>query len=145
MAAARHLNVGDWTAWRWLSAGLPILDTALVSISRIRRGVTLLTGGPITSPIALLPLHRPRMVAVALALGQAGLCTLALFGDRLGATDLGELAGGAVLLGLLAIAVLDSDRWRRQDQVRTAASRRERTDVEHPALVRVPARGADRG
>jgi len=114
MATARHLRAGDANVLAAaLLAGLPILDTALVSFSRTRRGVTILTGGRdhLTHRL-LLALRSPRAVAATLALGQTMLCTLAIAGDDLGVAALGGLSLGAVLLGLLAIAVLDTARWR---------------------------------
>ncbi len=114
MATARHLRVGDASVLAAaLLAGLPILDTALVSFSRTRRGVTLVTGGRdhLTHRL-LLRLRSPRAVATALALVQTALCALALVGDHLGVVALGALALGAVLVGLLAIAVLDTADWR---------------------------------
>jgi UDP-GlcNAc:undecaprenyl-phosphate GlcNAc-1-phosphate transferase len=96
-----------------LLAGIPILDTALVSVSRIRRGVRLTTGGRDHLTHRLLRvLGSPRAVAVALALGQAFLCGIAIAGDQAGAVALTSFAGCAVVLGLVAIAALDTTRWR---------------------------------
>jgi UDP-GlcNAc:undecaprenyl-phosphate/decaprenyl-phosphate GlcNAc-1-phosphate transferase len=96
-----------------LLAGLPILDTALVSISRVRRGVSLVTGGRDHLTHRLLRvLGSPPAVAAALGAIQAFLCTLAIVGDQLGVVALTSLAGAAVLLGVIAIAALDSPKWR---------------------------------
>src|SRR5205085_10468953 len=66
-------------------AGLPILDTALVTISRRRAGVTLLTGGRDHLTHRLLTrLGTPRRVALALAIAQALLSAAALAGDQAG-------------------------------------------------------------
>jgi UDP-GlcNAc:undecaprenyl-phosphate GlcNAc-1-phosphate transferase len=96
-----------------LMAGVVILDTTLVSVSRVRRGVPLLTGGRdhLTHRL-LMRLRSPRLVAGALALVQAVLCSLAIVGDQLGSPALVALALAAALLGIFAIAVLDSERWR---------------------------------
>ena len=64
-------------------AGILILDTALVTLSRTRRGVTLVTGGRDHLSHRLLPaLRSPRAVAAALAVSQAALCVLAILGAR---------------------------------------------------------------
>jgi UDP-GlcNAc:undecaprenyl-phosphate/decaprenyl-phosphate GlcNAc-1-phosphate transferase len=96
-----------------LLAGLPILDTALVSISRKRRGVTLLTGGRdhLTHRL-LLAVDSPRAVAATLAFVQALLCALAIVGDRLGNPALVGCAVGAASIGALTIVWLDTARWR---------------------------------
>ncbi len=96
-----------------LLAGIPILDTALVSISRLRRGVSLTTGGRDHLTHRLLRvLGSPSRVAVALGAFQASLCAVAILGDQLGIVTLTTFAGAAALMGLAAIAFLDSPRWR---------------------------------
>ena len=96
-----------------LLVGLPILDTALVSFSRKRRGVKLVTGGRDHLTHRLLPaLHTPRAVAGALGLMQAILCASAIAGDRWGTAALGVFALGAVTFGAVTIGVLDTRRWR---------------------------------
>jgi UDP-GlcNAc:undecaprenyl-phosphate/decaprenyl-phosphate GlcNAc-1-phosphate transferase len=114
MAISRHLQIGD--AGFFVIALMPgavILDTALVSVSRARRGVSLLTGGRDHLSHRLLGrLGSARSVAVALALLQASLVTLAILGDQMGSDAVITLA---ILLGSLAvvsIAVLDSEYWR---------------------------------
>jgi UDP-GlcNAc:undecaprenyl-phosphate GlcNAc-1-phosphate transferase len=114
MAVARHLHAGDANLLAGaLLAGVAILDTALVSVSRLRRGVTLMTGGRdhLTHRL-LLVLRSPRVVAVVLAGVQAVLCGFAILGDQLGTAALGGFAVLAVLLGVVAIATLDTARWR---------------------------------
>ena len=96
-----------------LLVGLPILDTTLVSISRWRRQVSLLTGGRdhLTHRI-LLRAGSPRKVACRLALLQALLCVAGIVGARLGIGAVRGIAGTAVLVGVAAIARLDSPAWR---------------------------------
>jgi UDP-GlcNAc:undecaprenyl-phosphate GlcNAc-1-phosphate transferase len=96
-----------------LLVGVPILDVALVSISRWRRGVTLVTGGQdhLTHRI-LLVRRSPRHVAVTLAALQLLLCGLAIAGYELGADALGVLAFAAFACGVAAIIVLDTGHWR---------------------------------
>jgi UDP-GlcNAc:undecaprenyl-phosphate/decaprenyl-phosphate GlcNAc-1-phosphate transferase len=96
-----------------LLVGLPILDVTLVSLSRWRRGVPLVTGGRdhLTHRL-LLRLGTPRAVAGTLAVLQACLCGLAIAGDRLGVAGLAALAGVSVALGVIAIVVLESAYWR---------------------------------
>jgi UDP-GlcNAc:undecaprenyl-phosphate GlcNAc-1-phosphate transferase len=115
MAAARGLHVGgDALLVGALMTGVVILDTALVTVSRTRRGVTLVTGGrDHLSHRLLRVLGSPRMVAAALAAVQAMLCAVAIGADQWGSRGvLLIVALSAVLLGVLAIAILDSARWR---------------------------------
>lgn len=96
-----------------LMVGVVILDTALVTVSRTRRGVPLVTGGRDHLSHRLLPaLHSPREVAAALAVTQTALCLLAIVGGRSSGEVLAISALIAVSLGLVAIGVLDSERWR---------------------------------
>jgi UDP-GlcNAc:undecaprenyl-phosphate GlcNAc-1-phosphate transferase len=114
MTTARHLHVGDASLLAGaLLVGLPILDTTLVSCSRKRRDLTLVTGGRdhLTHRL-LLALHTPRAVAGALALVQAVLCAIAITGDRWGTAALGAFAISSISFGVVTIAVLDSARWR---------------------------------
>jgi UDP-GlcNAc:undecaprenyl-phosphate GlcNAc-1-phosphate transferase len=114
MAVARNLHAGDANILAGaLLVGVAILDTALVSVSRLRRGVTLMTGGrDHLSHRLLLAVHSPRAVAVVLTGVQAVLCVFAVLGNQLGTATLGGLAGLAVLLGVVAIATFDTARWR---------------------------------
>jgi UDP-GlcNAc:undecaprenyl-phosphate GlcNAc-1-phosphate transferase len=89
--------------------GLPALDTALVVVSRTRRGAAVLSGARDHLTHRLLGrLHTPRAVALALGLTQAGLCLvgLALFQAPVAAV----FAFGAMYfaLGCVAILVLDA-------------------------------------
>jgi UDP-GlcNAc:undecaprenyl-phosphate GlcNAc-1-phosphate transferase len=114
MASARHLRVGDANLLVGaLLVGIPILDTSLVSISRLRRRVTLVTGGRdhLTHRL-LLAFPSPRAVAASLAVLQATLCVFAIVGDQLGTATLWVLAAVAVCFGILTIAVLDTAAWR---------------------------------
>ncbi len=95
-----------------LLVGLVILDTTLVSISRRRRGLSLLQGGRDHVTHRLLArLGTTRRVAATLAVLQAVLCGAAILGDQLGRDGTAWLAGVAVLLGVMAIAVLESPAW----------------------------------
>lgn len=114
MATGSRLHVGDANLLAGaLLVGLPILDTALVTYSRTRRRVPLVTGGRdhLTHRL-LLALYSPRAVAAALAVAQATLCALAIAADGSGAEMLGAIAVVAVTLGLVAIVILDTARWR---------------------------------
>jgi hypothetical protein len=92
---------------------LPILDVALVSVSRTRRGVTLMTGGwdHLTHRI-MLAVHTPRRVALTLATTQLVLCGCAIGGYELGGSGVSAFAFAAFSAGLFAILVLDRPRWR---------------------------------
>jgi UDP-GlcNAc:undecaprenyl-phosphate GlcNAc-1-phosphate transferase len=96
-----------------LLVGVPILDVALVTLSRRRRGVPLVTGGRdhLTHRIQLVA-GSPRRVAVTLAAAQLILCGLAIGGYELGAQAVPLLALVAFVCGVAAIVVLDSPRWR---------------------------------
>jgi len=96
-----------------LLAGLPLLDAALVSVSRYRRGVPLVTGGRDHLSHRLLgALGSPRRVALALCLAQSGLSAVGVACERIGAGAV--ISGSAVVLiaGALAVVTLDSARWR---------------------------------
>jgi UDP-GlcNAc:undecaprenyl-phosphate/decaprenyl-phosphate GlcNAc-1-phosphate transferase len=92
-----------------LIAGLPIIDTALVIVSRSRRGVAICTGGRDHMTHRLLSdLSSPRHVAAVLALGQALLCGAGLVAFK-GGTGTMIAAGflfGAGALG--AVILLES-------------------------------------
>jgi len=114
MATARHLPFADSSLLACaLLVGVPILDTSLVSVSRLRRGVTLVTGGRdhLTHRL-LLRLGSARAVAACVGLLQLGLCGAAIVGDLIGRTSLYAIAGVAVAAGVVTIAVLDSAAWR---------------------------------
>jgi UDP-GlcNAc:undecaprenyl-phosphate/decaprenyl-phosphate GlcNAc-1-phosphate transferase len=114
IVAVRHIHAGHaQVVVGALMAGVVILDTALVSVSRTRRGVTLVTGGRDHLSHRLLPVLRtPRGVAAALAVSQAALCVLGIIGGRSSSVVLAILALITVTAGLAAIGVLDSQRWR---------------------------------
>lgn len=114
MLTAHHLYVGDSSLLAAaMLTGLPILDTTLVSVSRIRRGVALTTGGRDHLTHRLLSrLGSPRAVAACLALIQLLLCGAAIAGERLGSAAVYTIGGAAFIVGVAAISVLDSPRWR---------------------------------
>jgi UDP-GlcNAc:undecaprenyl-phosphate GlcNAc-1-phosphate transferase len=96
-----------------LLAGLPLLDVALVIMSRLRRRVKIVTGGRdhLTHRI-LLRLGTARRVAATLAIGQAVMGGLAIFGSKVGADAIFASSFTIVTLGITLIAVLDTARWR---------------------------------
>jgi UDP-GlcNAc:undecaprenyl-phosphate GlcNAc-1-phosphate transferase len=94
-----------------LLAGLPLLDTALVILSRRRAGVSVLQGGRdhLTHRLRTR-LPSERVVAVALGAAQAVLCAGALW--------LSQHSGSSVVAwvlllcaGALTVAVLETQRW----------------------------------
>lgn len=96
-----------------LVAGLPILDTTLVVVSRRRRGVPLVTGGRDHLTHRLLArLGSTHRVAAALALGQAALSASAVTGHSGGRVTIGILAGVWMVAGIAALFVLESRAWR---------------------------------
>ena len=101
----------DWTLLLASAplAGLAILDTALVVISRYRRGATILSGARDHLTHRLLSgLGSERRVALVLAVSQAALCGLALGLHEL--EPEGVIAAAAVYLALGAaiIALLET-------------------------------------
>ena len=91
-----------------LLVGLPLLDMALVMVSRTRRGLSVVTGGrDHTTHRLLRMLGSPRWVALALALAQAALCAAAI--GLLGWDREAMIAGvvASLLLGALTIAILE--------------------------------------
>jgi len=114
MAVSRHDSNGNaGILVAALLAGLPILDVALVSLSRTRRGVTLVTGGRdhLTHRI-LLALGSPWRVAGVLVAAQGTLCAAGILGYELGGGAVAWFALVAFLAGVGAIGVLDTERWR---------------------------------
>jgi UDP-GlcNAc:undecaprenyl-phosphate GlcNAc-1-phosphate transferase len=114
MASARHASAGNaGLLVGALFVGLPIFDATMVCFSRIKRGVTVVTGGRdhLTHRL-LLRLRTPGAVAVALAALQAVLSGLAILGYELGETAIVWLALGVFAAGIAAILVLDMPRWR---------------------------------
>lgn len=103
--------------------GLPALDTALVIVSRKRRGVGICTGGRdhLTHRLRAR-LGTPRRVAMALATGQAFLCgagaVLYEFRDSL------AMAGSLtmILIGILVVALLESPEWAPAPEAATETS-----------------------
>jgi UDP-GlcNAc:undecaprenyl-phosphate GlcNAc-1-phosphate transferase len=95
-----------------LFAGLPVLDTTLVVISRRRRGVNVLTGGLDHLTHRLIPRFRTstRTVAVLGAV-QATVVTVAVIADQVGAGALILLGGLALVMGALAVGALESPDW----------------------------------
>jgi UDP-GlcNAc:undecaprenyl-phosphate GlcNAc-1-phosphate transferase len=96
-----------------LLVGLVIFDVALVTFSRRRAGVPLITAGRDHLSHRLLSrLGDPRRVAAALAAGQLALCAAAIVAAELAWPALAVVAGVAVAGGVAAVALLDSPAWR---------------------------------
>ena len=90
-------------------AGLAILDTALVVISRYRRGATILSGARDHLTHRLLSgLGSERRVALTLAVSQAALCGLALGLHELDPEGVIAAAAVYLALGAAAIALLET-------------------------------------
>jgi UDP-GlcNAc:undecaprenyl-phosphate GlcNAc-1-phosphate transferase len=89
--------------------GLPALDTALVMISRRRRGIPLWTGGRDHVTHRLFGrLRSSRSVALVLACGQAALCGLGLALMHASEAVAVAAAAGYAVLAVLAIVRLES-------------------------------------
>ena len=101
----------DWTLLLASAplAGLPILDTALVVVSRYRRGAPILSGGRDHLTHRLLSgLGSERRVALTLAVSQAALCGLALGLHELDPEAVIAAAAVYLALGAAVIALLES-------------------------------------
>ncbi len=95
-----------------LFAGLPVLDSILVVISRLRRRVNVLTGGVDHITHRLLPkLGTPARVVLVLGAVQAAVVTLAAVADQLGTGALVATGGLAVAVGVVIVFVLESPGW----------------------------------
>ncbi|MBV9464851.1 MAG: undecaprenyl/decaprenyl-phosphate alpha-N-acetylglucosaminyl 1-phosphate transferase [Solirubrobacterales bacterium] len=95
-----------------LFAGLPVLDTTLVMISRYRRGANLITGGRDHLTHRLLTrLRTPRRVTLTLACVQAALVTLVALALRIGPEAVVGLAGALALPATAALMLLESPPW----------------------------------
>ena len=114
MIMALPLAERGWTALvtAILLAGLPLLDTALVVISRRRRGISFLVGGTdhLTHRLRA-KLSSTRTVALLLGLSQAFLGAVAI-----GATEAGHgsvVTAGIIwfITGALAVVLLESRAW----------------------------------
>jgi UDP-GlcNAc:undecaprenyl-phosphate GlcNAc-1-phosphate transferase len=101
--------------------GLPALDTALVIVSRLRRGVSLYQGGRdhVTHRL-LLPLGSARRVALALGFAQGVLCAVGISLYEAQRTEALAGASACILLGFVALVLLETSPWApvRQDRSR---------------------------
>jgi UDP-GlcNAc:undecaprenyl-phosphate/decaprenyl-phosphate GlcNAc-1-phosphate transferase len=94
------------------AVGLPVFDTALVVISRRRRGAPVFSGATDHTTHRLnAVLKSPRAVAGTLVLAQAGLCGLAIETTRLGPSAAVALACFGLLLGAVTMFAADGLRW----------------------------------
>jgi UDP-GlcNAc:undecaprenyl-phosphate/decaprenyl-phosphate GlcNAc-1-phosphate transferase len=93
-------------------AGLPILDTTLVVVSRHRRGATVLSGARDHITHRLLgALGSERRVLLTLAIAQALACGLAIGLHQLGDASVLAAAVAYVAVGAGIIALLETPRW----------------------------------
>ena len=95
-----------------LLAGLPLVDTALVLVSRRRRGVSFLVGGQDHMTHRLRKrLRTPREVALSLAAIQGTLCLVAIAAQELGEGSV--VVAGAMWFVMAAgmITLLESRAW----------------------------------
>ena len=116
-ASLMAVPAGDEVGWSFvlaaaLLAGLPVLDTTLVMVSRRRAGIPLLTGGRDHLTHRLFTrLGSPRSVAITLACIQAVLGAIAI-----GVTELGQ---GSVIVAwtvwfvaaTVAVVMLETEGW----------------------------------
>lgn len=112
LVADRHVAGGSGILVAALFAGLPILDTTLVVLSRRRRGIRILTGGRDHLTHRLLGrFGTPRRVAALLAGAQTVLGAFAIVGLYAGHGVILMLAGLATVQGVFAIVMLESSGW----------------------------------
>ena len=112
MGLPRHTGVdAEMILLAVVLVGLPALDTTLVVVSRLRRGVTVLTGGRDHLTHRLLAkLGSPRRVALALAAGQAALALVAIVLYQLESAFVLAGALGCIVIGIGIIAALEFPR-----------------------------------
>lgn len=109
--------MGELSGWSTLLAaaiavGLPVFDTAMVVLSRRRRGAPVFSGATDHTTHRLLAfLKTPRAVACALAIAQAALCGLAIQTTRLGTDATVALACLASLVGMGILVAVDGPKW----------------------------------
>lgn len=95
-----------------LAVGLPIFDTALVIISRRRRGAPVLTGATDHTTHRLLGvLKSPQAVAGALVGAQAGFCALAIEATQQGESALIAITCLSLLLAAATILIAEGPGW----------------------------------
>lgn len=101
--------------------GLPVLDMALVIVSRRRRREPVLSGhrDHVTHRLLARLSNDPRPVAVVLAVAQAGLCLVGLAMLQLDHEEALAAAGVCLLVGFAAVAVLELPAWAPQRQPET--------------------------
>lgn len=113
LAADREALGGSAVLVGAMLAGLFVLDTTLVVVSRRRRRIPLVTGGRDHLTHRLLArLGSTRKVAFVLGLSQALLCGAAIAGAEAGWPLLGVLASLSVFWGVAALILLESTGWR---------------------------------
>jgi UDP-GlcNAc:undecaprenyl-phosphate/decaprenyl-phosphate GlcNAc-1-phosphate transferase len=109
--------MGELSGWLTLlvaaiAVGLPVFDTAMVVLSRRRRGVPVFSGATDHTTHRLLAfLKAPRVVACALAVAQATLCGLAIQATRLGTDAAVALVCLASLVGIGILVAVDGPKW----------------------------------
>lgn len=92
--------------------GVPILDTTLVTISRARRRISLLTGGRDHTTHRLLPrLGHARAVAFALGAAQAVLCGAVIAASQVGEAALVAVGLAYLVVLVVAVVIFESPAW----------------------------------
>lgn len=109
--AGDHLHVAAPLAGALL-AGIPILDTMLVTVSRRRRGVSVMTGGRDHVTHRIRPsLPSDRAVAGLLAAVQLVLCAVAVDAMLLGPAVTIAVSTAALLVATMIVARLEGVSW----------------------------------
>jgi UDP-GlcNAc:undecaprenyl-phosphate GlcNAc-1-phosphate transferase len=114
LSAAPYGELSGWSVLipAALAVGLPAFDTALVIVSRRRRGAPVLSGATDHTTHRLNAfLKSPRAVALALAFAQAGLCAMAVEATQLGRGAAIGVACFALLLGMATVFAVEDPRW----------------------------------
>lgn len=105
---------GHWAALlaAVMLAGLPILDTTLVVVSRVRRGISVLTGGRDHLTHRLLQrLGSARTVALSLGGAQALIAVVAIAGSAMGPAEVAVTAALYAVAVLVTIRLLETGPW----------------------------------
>jgi UDP-GlcNAc:undecaprenyl-phosphate GlcNAc-1-phosphate transferase len=140
-------DVAGWPAVLGASVllGIPVLDTLLVTVSRTRRGVSLVTGGRdhLTHRLQTL-VGTPARVAATMAVLQVSVASLTIAALSYGRTAVLVTSLGCLGAGLVLVAVLDRPRWLpelgRLDEAASA-----KRDVVRPQIAEIDVDAAQAG
>jgi UDP-GlcNAc:undecaprenyl-phosphate GlcNAc-1-phosphate transferase len=140
-------DVAGWPALLGASVllGIPVLDTLLVTVSRTRRRIPLVTGGRDHLTHRLLVLvGTPARVAATIAVLQASVASLTIAALEYGRTAVLVTSLGCLAAGLVLVAVLDRPRWL-PELARLDEAAGAKRDVVRPQIAEIDVDAAQAG